>query len=166
MCVLPRPHHGWRKQCWHKRNIGRYCRSCARRSPNRSEPARTRRPPSHAWPACLVFSQQRYRRANLTRSAIPALHSIMAYKCGLHRVQDAVFFQTLYGRDLVACMHHGERQAAIDALSIDHHRAGAALSLVATLLRTGQPAQPGTSGRSDRWQRYARRRNRCQTKLS
>jgi hypothetical protein len=30
-----------------------------------------------------------------------------------------------------ACMHHGERQAAVDALSIDHHRAGAALSLVA-----------------------------------
>jgi hypothetical protein len=36
-------------------------------------------------------------------------------------------------------MHHGERQAAVDALSVDDHRAGAALSLVAALLRTGQP---------------------------
>jgi hypothetical protein len=92
-----------------------------------------------AWPACLVFSQQRHRRANLTRGAIPALHSIMANKCGLHWVQDAVFFQALYGHDLIARMHHGERQAAVDALSTDYHRAGAALSLLTTLLRTGQP---------------------------
>src|SRR5713101_102312 len=92
-----------------------------------------------AWPARLVFSQQRDRRANLTGGAIPALQSIMAHKCGLHWVEIAIFFQTLDGRDLVARMHHGERQAAVDALSIDDHGAGAALSLVAALLGTGQP---------------------------
>src|SRR5207247_7828488 len=92
-----------------------------------------------AWPARLVFSQHRDSGANLTGSAIAALQSIMAHKRGLHRVEIAVFFQTLDGRDLVARMHRGERQAAVDALSIDDHRAGAALSLVAALLRTGQP---------------------------
>src|SRR3982074_848703 len=92
-----------------------------------------------AWPTCLVFSQQRDRRANLTGGAIPTLQSIMANKCGLHWVQIAVFFQTLDGRYLVARMHHGERQTAVDALSIDDHRAGATLSLAAALLRTGQP---------------------------
>ena len=51
----------------------------------------------------------------------------------------AAFFQTLDGRDFVARMHYGERQAAVDALSIDDHRAGAALALVAALLRPGQP---------------------------
>src|SRR6476620_8008711 len=92
-----------------------------------------------AWPARLVFSQQRDRRANLAGGAIPALQSIMAHECGLHWVKIAAFFQALDGRYLVARMHHGERQAAVDALSIDDHRAGAALPLVATLLRTGQP---------------------------
>src|SRR3984893_4604807 len=90
------------------------------------------------WPACLVLGQHRDRRANLTRGAIAALQSVMAHKCGLHRVEIAVFFQTLDGRDLVARMHHGKRQAAVDALSIDDHRTGAALSLVAALLRAGQ----------------------------
>src|SRR5271155_3207262 len=43
-----------------------------------------------AWPARLVFSQQRDRRANLTGGAIPALQSIMMHKCDLHWVQIAV----------------------------------------------------------------------------
>ena len=61
------------------------------------------------------------------------------HECGLHGMQIAVLCQTLDGGDLVAGMHHRERQAAVDALSVDDHRAGAALSLVAALLRTGQP---------------------------
>ena len=63
----------------------------------------------------------------------------MAYKCRLHWMEFAVFFQTLDGRDLIAGMHHSERQAAVDTLSVDDHRASAALPLVTTLLRTGQP---------------------------
>jgi hypothetical protein len=63
----------------------------------------------------------------------------MAHKCRLHWVEIAVFFQTLDGRDLIAGMHHGKRQAAVDPLSIDDYRASAALPLVAALLRAGQP---------------------------
>jgi len=92
-----------------------------------------------AWPARLVFRQQRNRRANLTGGAISALKSVVAHKCGLHRVEIAIFFQTLDGHDLVARMHHGKRQAAVDALSIDDHGAGAALALVAAFLRAGHP---------------------------
>src|SRR5271165_2734836 len=68
-----------------------------------------------AWPARLVLRQQRDGGANLTGSAITALQSVMADKCGLHRAEIAIFFQTLDGPDLVARMHHGERQATVDA---------------------------------------------------
>src|ERR1700684_415335 len=88
-------------------------------------------------PARLVFSQQRHRRANLTGRAISALQSVMAHKRRLHWVEIAAFFQTLDGCDLIAGMHHSERQAAVDTLSIDDDRASAALALVAALLRTG-----------------------------
>jgi hypothetical protein len=63
----------------------------------------------------------------------------MAHKCGLHWMQVAVFLQSLDGRYLIAGVHHSERQAAVDALSIDNHRTGTALPLVTPLLRTGQP---------------------------
>ena len=66
------------------------------------------------------------------------MQSIMAHKCGLHRVEIAVFFQTLDGSDLVVRMHHGERQAAVDALSIDDRRAGAALAVIAAFLAAGE----------------------------
>src|SRR5262252_8645602 len=91
-----------------------------------------------ARPACLVFGEERDGRTNLAGRAVPALESIMAYESGLHGMQRALLCQTFDGGDLVAVMHHRECQAAIDALSIDDDRAGAALSLVAALLRTGQ----------------------------
>src|SRR5262245_12114963 len=91
-----------------------------------------------ARPACLVFGEERDGRANLAGRAVPALESIMAHESGLHGMQRALLCQTFDGGDLVAVMHHRECQAAIDALSIDDDRAGAALSLVAALLRTGQ----------------------------
>ena len=74
----------------------------------------------------------------------------MTHKCGLHWMEIAVFFKTLDGRDLIARMHHGERQAAVDALSVDDDGAGAALSLVAALLRTGQ-AEMLTQGIEQRY---------------
>src|ERR1700730_12435235 len=91
-----------------------------------------------AWPACLVLGQHRDRRANLTGGAIAALQSIMAHKCSLHRMEIAIFFQTLDGRDVVVRLHNGKRQAAVYALPVDDPRAGAALSLVVALLRAGQ----------------------------
>src|SRR5215813_6761932 len=86
-------------------------------------------------PACLVFGEERDGRANLAGRAVPALESIMAHESGLHGMQRALLCQTFDGGDLVAVMHHRECQAAIDALSIDDDRAGAALSLVAALIR-------------------------------
>src|SRR5436305_11056646 len=86
-------------------------------------------------PAFSVFGKERDGGADLAGRAVPALESIMAYERGLHRVQNALFGQTLDGGDLVAIMHHRECQTAVDALSVDDDRAGAALSLVAALLR-------------------------------
>ena len=44
----------------------------------------------------------------------------------------------LHRSDLAAVVHHGQRQAGIDALAIDQHGAGAALAAVAALLGAGQ----------------------------
>ncbi|GJE44725.1 hypothetical protein AEGHOMDF_3915 [Methylobacterium soli] len=46
--------------------------------------------------------------------------------------------EPLDGGDLRALMHHGERQAGIDAPPVHDHRAGPALTVVAALLRAGQ----------------------------
>jgi hypothetical protein len=35
-------------------------------------------------------------------------------------------------------VHHGQRQAGVDALAVEQHRAGAALAMVAALLGAGQ----------------------------
>src|SRR5215469_16049653 len=92
-----------------------------------------------AWPACPVLGEHRYGGADLAGRAIPTLQAIMAHERGLHRMESVLLGQALDGGDLVTIMHHRERQAAIDALSVDDDRAGAALSLVAALLRAGQP---------------------------
>src|SRR5262249_13108071 len=91
-----------------------------------------------AGPPRLVFGKERDGGADLAGRAVPALEPIMAHERGLHRMESALFGQALDGGDLVAIMHYRERQTAIDALSIDDDRAGAALSLVAALLRSGQ----------------------------
>src|SRR5258708_2261568 len=41
----------------------------------------------------------------------------------------------LDGRDGLSVMHHGQRQAGVDTASFDQHRAGTALTVIATLLR-------------------------------
>src|SRR5215470_15556560 len=91
-----------------------------------------------AGPAGPLFGEERDGGADLAGRAVPALEPVMAHESGLHRMESALFGQALDGGDLVAIMHYRERQTAIDALSIDDDRAGAALSLVAALLRTGQ----------------------------
>ena len=40
--------------------------------------------------------------------------------------------------DVVALVHHGEREAGVDAPAVDQHGAGAALPVVAALLGAGQ----------------------------
>src|SRR5258705_7633201 len=46
--------------------------------------------------------------------------------------------KTLDGRDRLSVMHHRKRQTGVDAASVNQHRAGAALAVIAPLLRTGQ----------------------------
>jgi hypothetical protein len=57
---------------------------------------------------------------------------------GLERGEIAGLTEAFDGGDLIAIMHAGERQAAIDAPAIHHDRAGAALAVVAAFFRPGQ----------------------------
>jgi hypothetical protein len=86
-----------------------------------------------------MLGQKGDGRTNLAGRAIPALHSIVAHEGGLHRVEVVTVRQAFDGGDFIVGMHHRKRQAAIDALPVDDHRAGAALSLIASLLRAGEP---------------------------
>ena len=91
MSGLLRPRRGLLRRCWHRRRSGRCCRSSAAGDLGIAEGRRGRDIRSYmAWPTGLVFGQQRHSRANLARSAVPALKSIMAQKCGLHRMQISV----------------------------------------------------------------------------
>src|SRR5919201_6918436 len=72
-----------------------------------------------AGPARIVFGEQRDGGADLPGGAVAALESIMTYERGLHRMQSSLVGQALDRGDLVAVMHYRERQAAVDALSID-----------------------------------------------
>jgi hypothetical protein len=67
------------------------------------------------------------------------LQSVTAHKCGLHGVKAVVIRQAFNGGDLIAGMHHRKREAAIDALPVDNHCAGAALPLIASLLGACEP---------------------------
>ncbi|MNI73685.1 hypothetical protein D3C73_1297090 [compost metagenome] len=57
---------------------------------------------------------------------------------GLHRVQRGGRAQAFNGGDLGPVMHDGQRQTGIDAPPVQHHRTGATLAVVATLLGAGQ----------------------------
>src|SRR5207342_1380760 len=76
--------------------------------------------------------------ANLPRRAIAALKAVMGNEGLLQGVEFAIRSKPFDGRDLGAVFHDGERQAGDDAPSIDEHRAGAALAVVATLLGSGE----------------------------
>src|SRR5262245_5707431 len=91
-----------------------------------------------AWPACPVLGEHGHGGADLAGRAISALQSIMAHESGLHWMQSIFTGEALDRGDLGSIMHYRERQAAVDALPVDDDRAGAALSLVAALLRAGQ----------------------------
>ena len=62
--------------------------------------------------------------------------------------------QSFDGRDLVTLDLHGERQARVDALAVDQHGAGSALTVVAAFLSAGQPdvVAPGVQERAARLQ--------------
>ncbi len=57
---------------------------------------------------------------------------------GLHRMQAVAIGEPFYRGDVAVYLHHGQRQAGIDAAAIDQHRARPALATVASLLGAGQ----------------------------
>ena len=62
----------------------------------------------------------------------------MFHEGRLQRMQIVAQRQPLDRGDGLAVMHHRKRQAGIDAASFDQHRTGAALAMIATLLRACQ----------------------------
>ena len=82
--------------------------------------------------------QQRHGAHDLAAGAVAALVAVVLHKGRLHGVQVAGLADAFDGRDLVAFMHHREREAAVHATSVHVDRAGAALAVVAAFLRAGQ----------------------------
>src|ERR1700736_5547072 len=60
----------------------------------------------------------------------------MLDKSCLQRVQMVALGETLDSRDGLSVVHYRKRQAGVDATSLNQHRAGAALAVIAPLLRT------------------------------
>jgi len=85
--------------------------------------------------AGVEFREQGRRRTDLPRRTVTALERILFDECALHWVQRAVARESFDRRDRFAFVHHGEREARVDAASIGEHRAGAALSAIAAFLR-------------------------------
>jgi hypothetical protein len=56
----------------------------------------------------------------------------------LQRMQLACLRQAFDGRDLRAVLHHRQGQARIDAPAVEEDGAGAALAVIAALLRPGE----------------------------
>ena len=77
-------------------------------------------------------------RHDLPGRAVAALERVFVDERLLQRMKPAVALEPLDGGDLRAVVHHRERQARDDALSVHQDRACAAGALVAALLGAGQ----------------------------
>src|SRR2546428_1443787 len=84
----------------------------------------------------LAFLEQGDRRKDLSRRAVAALERVLAQEGFLHRVQLSALDQPFDGGDAGALELRDQLQAGVHPLSVDDHGAGAALSHVASLLRT------------------------------
>src|SRR5258708_4415321 len=92
-----------------------------------------------AGPAGRGLAQHPDRRAELPRCAIAALEGVVRDERPLERVQVVATHrrQPLDRDDLTVLMRDGERQAAIDSSPVQQDGAGAALPMIAALLRAG-----------------------------
>ena len=77
-------------------------------------------------------------RANLAWRAVAALIPVMLDECRLHRVHMLRGPETFDRGHVVVLMHDRKRETGVDAPTIDNHRAGAALTVVAAFLGAGQ----------------------------
>src|ERR1700733_7372270 len=82
--------------------------------------------------------QQRNRRHDLPRRAVAALIPIVFDERRLHRMHMIRLAQSFDRCDLVVRVHHRERQARVYPPTVDVHRTGPALTVIATLLRPSQ----------------------------
>src|SRR5437867_13438494 len=78
----------------------------------------------------MPFFYTRDCRANLPGCAIAALKSVLLDECGLHGMQLVAIGESFNGRDLIAFVHHRQREAGINASSVYQYGAGAALAVV------------------------------------
>src|SRR6266852_4169976 len=92
-----------------------------------------------AGPAGLNLVQHTGGGADLPRGAIAALEGVVFYKRSLQRVQVSIIGKPLDGDDLGILMRDGESKATVHAPAIKENGAGAALPVVAALLRAGEP---------------------------
>src|SRR5262245_27478777 len=88
--------------------------------------------------ARLRFLQHGDRRADLSWSAVAALEPVMLDEDRLERMQRVGRADALDGHDLVAVVHHREREARVYASSIQQHGASTALAVIATLFGARQ----------------------------
>ncbi|VWX54186.1 hypothetical protein NOVOSPHI9U_60098 [Novosphingobium sp. 9U] len=91
-----------------------------------------------ARPALTHLVEHADGGADLPWRAIATLVPVMANEGGLQRVQVLGRAQAFDRHDLVILMHHGKAEAAVDAATVDKHRARTTLSVVAPLLAAGQ----------------------------
>src|SRR5438067_13745987 len=82
---------------------------------------------------CMPFFYARDCRTNLPGCAIAALKSVLLDECRLHGMQLIAIGESFDGCDFIAFVHHRQRETGIDASPIYQNRAGAALSVVASL---------------------------------
>ena len=86
----------------------------------------------------LCLPQQRYGGADLTRGAITTLEAVVLDERLLDGMQFIAVGETFNGRDLVALVGDGQREAGVHAAAVDEDRAGAALPVVTAFFGAGK----------------------------
>src|SRR6266516_425092 len=89
-------------------------------------------------PASFGLAQHTDRRANLSRRAVAALKCVVRDERPLEGVQGLAICKPLDGDDLGVLVRDGECEAAIHTTTIEQDGTGAALTVVAALLGTGE----------------------------
>nr|GEU28231.1 hypothetical protein [Tanacetum cinerariifolium] len=88
--------------------------------------------------ALFDFVEHGHGGADLARGTVAALVAVMLDERSLHRVQLVGRAQAFDGGNRCPFVHHGQRQAGIDAAAVKHDGAGAALAVIAPLLGARQ----------------------------
>ena len=74
----------------------------------------------------------------MSRRAVATLKTFVTYECRLQRMQLVTFCQTFNRCDFAVVVDHRERETRVDTSAVDDDGAGAALAVIAALLRPGK----------------------------